>query len=787
MIDAKQPLIYFANNSDFEAQYDNTAANDYRNKQAVFVGDTHMIYTHGVAFNGNDTIYNDSELRGLISDAEYDDTEIKGQISTLEGLVSGVQSDLEGLHDWSQEDIDARIQALISDAEWMRDNFPNEIISQSNFGEDDVEEYLQRIGVITIDEETGQPVVTWSTFQQSYDSLESRVDQLEQNGPDIEGLETRLHQYINEDTAIADLTSKWFWSHDDDIEWALAGLKTAANNAESFASVWSAMDQKVNGLDDTVHGTAGLVTKVSNIEDNFVAKTELATLVENAGFATTAGTVAKSDLDGSVAALFSQASSTNSAVDSKLAGVITSSNLDSAISTMLASNGIGAAAVSTYVNNQWSGVTISADDIYLDGQTWAQYINALGVTANSLHTGNTTENYSYTTDISGDTIQLRWWMTKNGIDHDNSVFISGGNPSTNNNYGLIGIGKDLDHLSVKIDDSGIICPNVTSANVDSTNIDSETLAASRWIYLGDTTSEQYAEPSDGEIVITNSEDPVEALTISYNNGIDYNTDKVLNIGSSGIQTTSIKTRTIASSTVDTPINVTDALSFSGNTIVSDTGIVTPTLNVGENTINSNGISLSNKDITGARNIAAKNISLTTEYDGGDVEETSIVPGTIIIYDTESDGSIAFDSGRAYFGMAPNQNTLIAISNNASVEIDGINSVVTANDFEQSSDRNLKDIVSDTTLTVEQIAEAPAVNFTWKKDSGKEDKKQNVGTIAQYWQVVLPEVTGEAKDGSLTLQYGNAAMVSAIVTAKEVVALKEEIAELKRQIAELKAN
>ena len=188
----------------------------------------------------------------------------------------------------------------------------------------------------------------------------------------------------------------------------------------------------------------------------------------------------------------------------------------------------------------------------------------------------------------------------------------------------------------------------------------------------------------------------------------------------------------------------------------------------------------------AGSISAKKIDISAPS-GNDIEQIEITPGTIIMYDTESDGSIAFDSGKAYFGMAPDQNTLNAISNIASVEIDGINSVVTANDFEQSSDRNLKDIVSDTTLTVEQIAEAPAVNFTWKKDADKENKKQNVGTIAQYWQVVLPEVTGEAKDGSLTLQYGNAAMVSSIVTAKEVVALKEEIAELKRQIAELKAN
>lgn len=723
MIDAKQPLIYFANNSDFEAQYDNTAANDYRDKQAVFVGDTHMIYTHGVAFNGNDTIYNDSELRGLISNAEYDDTEIKGQISTLEGLVSGVQSDLEGLHDWSQEDIDARIQALISDAEWMRDNFPNEIISQSNFGEDDVEEYLQRIGVITIDEETGQPVVTWSTFQQSYNSLESRVDQLEQNGPDIEGLETRLHQYINEDTAIADLTSKWFWSHDDDIEWALAGLKTAANNAESFASVWSAMDQKVNGLDDTVHGTAGLVTKVSNIENNFVAKTELATLVENAGFATTAGTVAKSDLDGSVAALFSQTSSTNSAVDSKLAGVITSSNLDSAISTMLASNGTGAAAVSTYVNNWWSGVTISADDIYLDGKTWAEYINAIGITANSLsaegdlYVGKYNKLGTYTINIGSGSINI---------------------------YG-----------EASTDENGE--PEVHTSTIQ-------------------------MNPFNGITVEGNEYFDVIQVT---ENGFFINKNETTNTGyyftKDELKTPSVKTGQITSEVEDTPIEVDAALSFSGNTVVSDTGIVTPALNV------SNGISVSD----GSAKITGDEAKLpTTTFNGVVTANNSVTVNNNSLKVTDRPASSAPLYTVDITGTEIDMYNSNSSTNTIRIQSDGnirVTDKMYATSFEQTSDRNLKDIVSDTTLTVEQVANAPAVNFTWKKDAEDENKKQNVGTIAQYWQVVLPEVVGEEEDGTLTMQYSNAAMISAITTAKEVVALKQEIAELKSQIAELIAN
>lgn len=113
--------------------------------------------------------------------------------------------------------------------------------------------------------------------------------------------------------------------------------------------------------------------------------------------------------------------------------------------------------------------------------------------------------------------------------------------------------------------------------------------------------------------------------------------------------------------------------------------------------------------------------------------------------------------------------------------DLIADAVVANSVQDSSDRTLKNIIEDTNLSVEQIAEAPSVIFSWKKDA---TNKRNAGTIAQYWYSILPEVVGQTKNGTLTLQYGNAAMVAAVTTAKEVVALKEEVAELKRQIAEL---
>ena len=93
----------------------------------------------------------------------------------------------------------------------------------------------------------------------------------------------------------------------------------------------------------------------------------------------------------------------------------------------------------------------------------------------------------------------------------------------------------------------------------------------------------------------------------------------------------------------------------------------------------------------------------------------------------------------------------------------------------SSDESLKDIISEVSLSPEQIANAPAIKFKWKNDGNK----THVGTIAQYWKEILPEVV-ENNENCLTLAYSHAAMISVISLAKEVVALKQEIAELKGQ-------
>ena len=100
-----------------------------------------------------------------------------------------------------------------------------------------------------------------------------------------------------------------------------------------------------------------------------------------------------------------------------------------------------------------------------------------------------------------------------------------------------------------------------------------------------------------------------------------------------------------------------------------------------------------------------------------------------------------------------------------------------------SDARKKDVIGELPMTVEDVAGAPAVRFLWKDNRVAGNQ---AGTLAQYWQRVLPEVITD-KSGELSMQYGVAALVSAIVTARKVVDHERRIRELESENAQLRKD
>ena len=104
-----------------------------------------------------------------------------------------------------------------------------------------------------------------------------------------------------------------------------------------------------------------------------------------------------------------------------------------------------------------------------------------------------------------------------------------------------------------------------------------------------------------------------------------------------------------------------------------------------------------------------------------------------------------------------------------------------------SDARHKTIIRDTQLSVEQIAGMPAVVYRWK--DGREDKDLHVGSIAQDWQRVLPQVVLTANDAehTLSMQYGVAALVSAITIARKVVNHEQRLTQLEKECERLRTE
>jgi hypothetical protein len=95
----------------------------------------------------------------------------------------------------------------------------------------------------------------------------------------------------------------------------------------------------------------------------------------------------------------------------------------------------------------------------------------------------------------------------------------------------------------------------------------------------------------------------------------------------------------------------------------------------------------------------------------------------------------------------------------------------------ASDINLKDKIGTPTLTTEDIASASPILFKWKD---RKDQDVHVGAIAQEWQKLLPEVVRQ-QDGVLSMDYGVAALVSAMTIAKTVVNHEQRLQRIENEL------
>ena len=102
------------------------------------------------------------------------------------------------------------------------------------------------------------------------------------------------------------------------------------------------------------------------------------------------------------------------------------------------------------------------------------------------------------------------------------------------------------------------------------------------------------------------------------------------------------------------------------------------------------------------------------------------------------------------------------------------SFISARGADTSSDIRLKRDLRPLSLSVDDIAKAPAVSFRWR-DTGREA----IGSVAQYWRPLVPQAVHKRKN-RLSLEYGTVAMTSAIIIARKVVDHEERIRALEEE-------
>lgn len=362
-------IFYFVGTkSEYETKWQN---GDINGRTIVFVTDTGEIYKNGIRYGGltrNEVI---NESTTIVNNNEYDDTEIRNSINRLLGLIDGLNSDIDDVIEEKEGDIIDVINGVLSEYSWLKKNL-GDVFASSQW-QQELSGYLTAVGNLT----GNSP--QWTTLLQTVNSITGRVNSLEGN----QLTEAQVKAWINNGVAGIDLStyalkselgdfitmgdisdfitmddlrdnfeslltvSTSFLSLRSDIDSATAAIGSwgRTHNNDTITDLFGALQIQVDNLEDSV--TTTLSSTVRQYLDDDLAN-GVGDYLENQ-----AGLILTSNLDSAVAGLFSQTTSTKTAVDGEVnslintAGFMTESDLDGAMATIFAQSDNGGAYDST--------------------------------------------------------------------------------------------------------------------------------------------------------------------------------------------------------------------------------------------------------------------------------------------------------------------------------------------------------------------------------------------------------------------------------------------------------
>jgi hypothetical protein len=138
----------------------------------------------------------------------------------------------------------------------------------------------------------------------------------------------------------------------------------------------------------------------------------------------------------------------------------------------------------------------------------------------------------------------------------------------------------------------------------------------------------------------------------------------------------------------------------------------------------------------------------------------------------ADGKIA-DLGFAFGDDTDSYFAMDITGNDDVFKVTATGNVIAAGDVTATSDMRYKEVISDVIIDPAKISNAPLFVFKWKD---KTDTATHIGTSAQYWKEVLPELV--VGDDKLSLNYATLGTTIGIVNSKRIDELEKENRELK---------
>lgn len=342
-------------------------------------------------------------------DVEEAIQQINDAIEDLSNTASQERDRLDNLIETLDDEISNTVADLFDDANWIHENWPDGSGSTSNFGQEDVEEYLQMIGFWTTDE-YGNTITQWSKIQQDYQSIRSEVSALTAaSSGDYTGLQSSLQQYVDTklNTAVTNIGNTYVKTNDikEILEWMYSGMRSSSSPNLSYAQLVAAGKNNTLGT----NAISLIDARVSNIEGNYVAESAIESKVGDA----ITGLYNRATADSASTSIFSQVKKNSNdlaglktyidangatadlvtSLSGNNAGLALKSELNTAMASLVAQNEYSSAAVITKINsNNDSSVTIEADQININGlvprlvasQAFINYLNA----GNADFTGN---------------------------------------------------------------------------------------------------------------------------------------------------------------------------------------------------------------------------------------------------------------------------------------------------------------------------------------------------------------------------------------------------------------